>query len=554
MIKINLSHQILDKHRKYLCFQSKIKADLQEGLLKDFFTENYLDEILTLKTNNLYKNNRIKNLQNELERELSKIGINSCNLKALNYEHKRFVSFLLNNIKNLEHFGLSNCRSLNNKYKCTNIFLAKPKELNWIEKNIIYKYHRVISIILELEIYIDNKAEKKILNTYSNFILNKLDYKKFSGKDMNRLYKREYKFLLSISEYKFYEDYLKKYKIIEEKENSKGNPISVKTINAIRNKILVDIEDLKKDYTQHSEFYSILNELYGEIKKINLYQKAGGSIGKKLFIENIIDKVNIALNNIESKKIIKEETISLLNIKKYNKEYQDTWSAYQFLMELGLQTCPYCNRQYISPIYSSKGKLRADLDHFLPKYRYPYFSMSIFNLIPSCKFCNSSLKGISNFSYENNLNPYEYGFDEILKFTYKVKSYEATIGIDQIEIVLKDNVKTEEEKEICAKAKNNADIFQIENLYNYHKKEILDLIKKRIIYTEQYFEDLRKQYRGLFTSDIEIVEFVIGNYLEAHNLDKKPLSKLTQDICEELGFIRTEISEEKIDKLKELFN
>lgn len=69
-------------------------------------------------------------------------------------------------------------------------------------------------------------------------------------------------------------------------------------------------------------------------------------------------------------------------------EKEDT--AYWLQRCLGLRTCPYCNANYT--IVSAKGRFRADLEHFFPKSKYPYLSVTLYNLFPSCPTCNK-LKG-----------------------------------------------------------------------------------------------------------------------------------------------------------------
>lgn len=550
MIKIQLSHRILEKHRKYMVCESNIKACLEEFLSVNYFNEYYVDKILTFNVKDSRKNEFVKVLQSKLKTELNKRKFELNEKEYLNNESKRFIKFLLGNVKSLEDCDLKKCKKYN--YKCTNIFLARPKELNWIQKNIISKLYKSISIIFELEVYFNIKNEKNIKYKYSDIVLDILGYKTFSSKEFKAFYKDEYKFLVSISNDKFYDSYLKAYNFKEKTENTRGKPVSQKTLNNIKCALLKDIQDLKKKSNSTDEFCYLLDKLYEEFNNLSLIKSDGTSIGRNLFTQKVNEKVKRIMDEIEDKKISIEKSITLYNIEDYNNEYDSCWNAYQFVMELGVQTCPYCNRQYVSPIYSSRGKLRADLDHFLPKYRHPYFSMSIFNLVPSCKFCNSSLKSISNFSYENNINPYEQGFEDILKFTYNIKSYTATVTEKEFEIKLKEHITDEKERNIVIKAKNNAETFQIENLYNYHKKEVLNLIKKRIIYTNEYIKTLRKQHKNLFNSDQEILEFLIGNYLDINDLNKKPLSKLTQDICEELGFIEKSVPRIYIEKLEKL--
>ena len=62
--------------------------------------------------------------------------------------------------------------------------------------------------------------------------------------------------------------------------------------------------------------------------------------------------------------------------------------------------CPYCGIGLVST-----------LDHYLPKNEYPDYSITIYNLVPSCKDCNFNKKGGIVFSNENHLfHPY---YDEI---------------------------------------------------------------------------------------------------------------------------------------------
>ena len=61
---------------------------------------------------------------------------------------------------------------------------------------------------------------------------------------------------------------------------------------------------------------------------------------------------------------------------------------YSFLQALGVDVCPYCNRQYITTVGSGERRTRPQLDHFKNKNQYPFLSLSINNLVPSCGVCN----------------------------------------------------------------------------------------------------------------------------------------------------------------------
>lgn len=76
------------------------------------------------------------------------------------------------------------------------------------------------------------------------------------------------------------------------------------------------------------------------------------------------------------------------------REYE-TFSAKEINVEiqrrLGVWTCPYCNSHYMEPRIDHKtGRIHAgmQMDHFYPKEKYGMLSMSLYNLVPSCSYCN----------------------------------------------------------------------------------------------------------------------------------------------------------------------
>ena len=75
------------------------------------------------------------------------------------------------------------------------------------------------------------------------------------------------------------------------------------------------------------------------------------------------------------------------------------WSAYALCRESSYRLCPYCQLSLAVTVYRDHKEkaLRPTLDHFYPKHLYPYLALSLFNLIPSCYSCNSSLKGKLDF-------------------------------------------------------------------------------------------------------------------------------------------------------------
>lgn len=227
-------------------------------------------------------------------------------------------------------------------------------------------------------------------------------------------------------------------------------------------------------------------------------------------------------------------------VRTYNYKPNDTknWSAYHFIFMSNIRVCPYCNRQYITPIYSQDGKIRGDLDHFYPKSKYPYLSMSIYNLVPSCKFCNSSLKGKKEFSIKD-INPYESNYDDYFKFYVNPINF----NIQAKKVSDKNNTIT-----------NYLKMFKIEQLYNYHSNQAKDLLEKRIIYSDYYIRLLFENNRELFDSEDEIKQLIIGYLEDRSKINNEAFSKFRRDIAEQLDFIKSKQDSTDIDKLKMILN
>jgi len=257
----------------------------------------------------------------------------------------------------------------------------------------------------------------------------------------------------------------------------------------------------------HKEMVSILKANYPEKTKdiIDLLMPSGGPLTtdkcKNAFRQ--LHLCDITMDNFRQHEIFGKE-----------------WNDYAFVMESGLRVCPYCNRQYITPIYSDHGKMRADLDHFLPKSKLPYFSMSLYNLVPVCKSCNQSLKRDHEFSFDS-ISPYEDHISEYFRFKANVRTHEITLKIHASTPAIMQHI----------------DIFKIESLYNYHRNHVEELIKKRIAYPDEYIQWLYEENRAYFNSVHEVKQLIIGFIDDKSKLNEEAFLKLRRDLAEQLGFL-----------------
>lgn len=84
-------------------------------------------------------------------------------------------------------------------------------------------------------------------------------------------------------------------------------------------------------------------------------------------------------------------------------------------------TCPYCNEttMRIVPVSDENKidqKMLFDIDHFYSKKRYPYLALSFYNHIPSCRSCNQTFKGDTEFTLTTHIHPYDRCFDSLYNF------------------------------------------------------------------------------------------------------------------------------------------
>jgi len=205
-----------------------------------------------------------------------------------------------------------------------------------------------------------------------------------------------------------------------------------------------------------------------------------------------------------------------------SKEYEGFHYGEWLAKKLNVNVCPYCNRQYTFTVNSTNGKTRPQFDHFHPKSIFPYLALSFYNLVPSCPTCNH-LKGEKII----DINPYDKKFGDDYKIRLATKD--------------KKDVRTTE----WVLEKNNIDIlFSNDNenikkhvlteLYNNHIDYVEEIIDKAQAYNSTYYNSLIDSYKGLGKQASEIDRFVWGAYLEDAEHWKRPLSKLTRDILEQL--------------------
>ncbi|MFY9142914.1 hypothetical protein [Sulfuricurvum sp.] len=216
------------------------------------------------------------------------------------------------------------------------------------------------------------------------------------------------------------------------------------------------------------------------------------------------------------------------------------YNAYSLCQSLQINVCPYCNKNYTITIADIDNDIftRPTLDHFLDKATYPFFALSLYNLIPSCHICNSHIKKSKSFSFQTHIHPYADDFNSIKKFTTDKVLLSLISKTDDFNIVFesKDYISKKDEE----KADNHIKDFALETLYDAHKDKVLELIDLSRAYNEDSFQNIVNTFKDstrIFKDINDVKRLLLCHHIEDENIDKRPLNKLIKDISEELELI-----------------
>lgn len=156
----------------------------------------------------------------------------------------------------------------------------------------------------------------------------------------------------------------------------------------------------------------------------------------------------------------------LLNNKLKAREYYDS-------ILLSSDICPFCGKRHTSTV-----------DHFLPKKKYPNFSITPINLVPCCKDCNKNKADTIFTKVENTFfHPYE---DDIDSFRWLSATIEINNNVLMFNFfVIKDKIEVEVYKRL-----NNQ--FKILKLQQYYNVEANVKFKR----TKKYYQKLFRRIRG----------------------------------------------------------
>lgn len=198
----------------------------------------------------------------------------------------------------------------------------------------------------------------------------------------------------------------------------------------------------------------------------------------------------------------------------------------------GLQTCPYCNRNFIEAARWPDGQRKetGELDHFYSQSVYPIFALSIYNLVPACKVCNK-LKDNNPKKIHNPHNPTGQKHQTPFWFAVRPKNGRFPQTKSSFDLTFRFNESLDR-----TLTHNQLKIFELERLYAQHNDVAHEIIQRHFVFNESYLKELYHKYQNLiFRSPADIHKAIFARYEGEENLHRRPFSKLAKDIEDHLA-------------------
>jgi hypothetical protein len=220
----------------------------------------------------------------------------------------------------------------------------------------------------------------------------------------------------------------------------------------------------------------------------------------------------------------------------------DTFPKEEIQEDLGLDACPYCNRNFIKiiKVTNRKGVIesgpKGQLDHFFPRSLYPYLAICKYNLVPCCPTCNgTSGKHNKDTRAKGVVSPYELQNAEGLKFKMKVRGGEI-LNLEHCAQGIFISVDTS----LNPNMDNNEEIFHLKQIYQTHTDYAAEMYIKKMMKENGIYlhatKGMLKKHRINLTND-DVRRILHGFYTNPDDFSKRPLSKFRMDLAKDVGLL-----------------
>ncbi|WP_313504580.1 hypothetical protein [Kaistella carnis] len=297
-------------------------------------------------------------------------------------------------------------------------------------------------------------------------------------------------------------------------------PKKIKTIKSLFNYKEMQQHELSTFFMDHAEVINLNSCYYCNIDFVNTFVS---------FINEYFDKYDL-VNNVESK----QELLLINNIGDVTAEEIFALKG-KILNETSYKTLLKTGTQKILNELFENGKISNNklknhshftLDHILPQNGFVHFSLSLYNLIPSCYSCNSKFKKDKKIYFDIKelikISPSSSQFDEN---SFKINlNFNQGFCMDNVNKI--DNYKIK----INSKHKEFVKLLKLQGRYNFHKNLSFVMINKRKIYSDSEIRDIANL---LGRDEKTVKEDLFGK--ECFESSNSPFEKYKQDIAQQLG-------------------
>ena len=195
--------------------------------------------------------------------------------------------------------------------------------------------------------------------------------------------------------------------------------------------------------------------------------------------------------------------------------------------KLNVKSCPYCNMHYT--LFAETDEKKQDkiakfqFDHFFGKAEYPFLSMSLYNLIPSCSVCN---QGKSSKKLSLVFHPYASAICD--QFHFEVdNSFLLYLGGKQDRIEIKIESDGPSQKELH----EFQEMFNLKSLYRRHKDIVQEVFDKE--YLRRYYS-IPLNFSFINPADREyLTRLWTGVFPNDYEIELRPMSKFINDLLKQ---------------------
>lgn len=208
------------------------------------------------------------------------------------------------------------------------------------------------------------------------------------------------------------------------------------------------------------------------------------ALGSPSELRGIVEKVRRAFSRpfpCGNYKNFVSECQRILNYDRFRDDRNGVWSAYKLCSKAGNSMCPYCQLVGISTVIRDGGVsgTRPQLDHYYCRSKFPFLALSLYNLVPSCVDCNSTLKADKNFLSFPHLHPFE--DNEVIDLSIDIDSYMQVMNtptaVAEFSLVGLSNGNTALEKSIAA-AKET---FMLKERYENESQKLRNFLNRLLM-------------------------------------------------------------------------